>query len=109
MRTLLTLLCLVSPLSAADLIVHNGKIASVDSKFSLHQAMLVRDGRVMRLGTDAEILAEKKAESEVLDLAGRTVLPGLMRRTARGVRVLSVESPASLEAAVAALGSEQSG
>jgi predicted amidohydrolase YtcJ len=77
MKTPFAVLCLALPLAAAELVVHNGKIATVDAKFSVHEAMLVREGRVVRLGTSAEILAEKKADTDVIDLGGKTVLPGL--------------------------------
>ena len=63
---------------APDLIVHNGKIVTVDQAFSVHQAMAVKDGKVLRVGGDRDILATKGDRTQVIDLAGRTVLPGLI-------------------------------
>jgi len=62
----------------ADLIVHHGKIVTVDQQFTIHQAMAVKDGKVLQTGTDEEILKLKGTKTEVLDLGGKLVLPGLM-------------------------------
>jgi predicted amidohydrolase YtcJ len=61
-----------------DLIVHDARIVIVDDKFSIAQAMAVKDGRIIGLGTDADILANRGAATTVLDLQGKTVLPGLI-------------------------------
>ncbi len=68
------LLCLAD----ADLIVHNGKIASVDDKFTIHAAMAVEGGKITALGSDAEVLKAKGEKTRVIDLAGKLVLPGLI-------------------------------
>jgi predicted amidohydrolase YtcJ len=62
----------------AGLIVHHGKVVTVDQRFSVRQAMAVKDGRILRVGTDDEVLRLKGPRTEVMDLAGRMVLPGLM-------------------------------
>ncbi len=62
----------------ADMIVHHGKIVTVDKAFTIHQAMAVKDGMILRTGTDEEMLKLKGAKTEVLDLGGKMVLPGLM-------------------------------
>jgi predicted amidohydrolase YtcJ len=70
---------LPSPLRAdADLILHNGKIVTVDKKFSIQQALAVKDGKILKVGANAEVLKEKGAKTEVIDLAGKMVLPGLI-------------------------------
>ena len=63
---------------AADLIVHHGKIVTVDRDFSICQALAVKGGRVIRVGSDEEILKTRKANTSVVDLAGKMVLPGLI-------------------------------
>ena len=75
---LLILFGVVSFAQEADLIVHHGKIVTVDKEFTIHQAMAVKDGKILRTGTDEEILKLKAAKTEVLDLGGKMVLPGLM-------------------------------
>lgn len=73
-------LAVAAPAAAADaeLIVHHGKIVTVDPSFSVRSALAVKDGRLVRIGTDAEVLALKGAATTVIDLAGRMVLPGLI-------------------------------
>ena len=62
----------------ADLILHNGKIVTVDAKFSIVQAIAIRNGRIAAVGTDETVLqAERGPHTQVIDLAGKTVLPGL--------------------------------
>lgn len=64
--------------SGADLIVHNGRILTVDEKFRVVSAMAVENGRITAVGTDKEVLAHRQSQTKVIDLAGRTVLPGLI-------------------------------
>ncbi len=82
-RSLLTLLALPAwqgLLCAAepDLILRGGKIVTVDARFSTHQAMAVEGQRIQQLGNDGEILKLKGPRTEVIDLRGRMVLPGLI-------------------------------
>ena len=80
MHILLLLVLGVVPFEgmAVDLILHNGRIAAVDEAFSIHQAIAIEDGRVLAVGSDREILELRKRDTEVLDLAGKLVLPGLI-------------------------------
>lgn len=78
-RFLALLLFLPMTLRAApELILHNGRVATVDARFSIHQAMAIQDGRVLQVGTDPEVLEMRGPETEVVDLEGRLVLPGLI-------------------------------
>src|SRR5437870_5576236 len=61
----------------ADLILHNGKIVTVDPEFSIRQAVAIKDGKIAAIGTNQTILAERGAKTRAIDLHGRTVLPGL--------------------------------
>lgn len=74
----LLLLRIMSSAQEPDLIIHHGKIVTVDKAFTIHQAMAVKDGMIVRTGTDAEILQLKSAKTVVTDLGGKTVLPGLI-------------------------------
>jgi predicted amidohydrolase YtcJ len=58
----------------ADLILTGGKIALVDSAFSLVETVVVRDGRVLAVGDDA--LADAYEAPRVIELNGRLVVPG---------------------------------
>src|SRR6266516_856206 len=63
----------------ADLILHNGKIVTVDGQFSIQQAVAIKGGSITAVGSDASVLkAESGSQTEVIDLGGRTVLPGLV-------------------------------
>lgn len=75
--TALPVLVLAGP-QPPDLIVHGGKIVTVDEAFTIAQAMAVRDGHVVATGTDSEILALRGDATDVRNLGGKTVLPGLM-------------------------------
>jgi predicted amidohydrolase YtcJ len=69
-----------APLIAADadLILHSGKIVTVDSTFSIAEAVAVKDGRVVAVGRTADVLGrERGPKTQVIDLKGQTVLPGL--------------------------------
>ncbi|MCW5252577.1 MULTISPECIES: amidohydrolase [unclassified Streptomyces] len=61
----------------ADLILTGGDVLTIDEAFSVAQAVAVRDGRVLAVGTDAEIRALAGPGTRTVDLAGRTVLPGI--------------------------------
>src|SRR5208282_1220560 len=60
------------------LILHHGKILTVDDRFSIYEAIAVRGERIQRVGTEAAVLALKGPRTEVVDLAGRMVIPGLI-------------------------------
>jgi len=63
----------------ADLILHHGRILTVDAKFSVVEAVAVKGGRITRTGSSASVLqAEKGAKTQVVDLGGKTVVPGLI-------------------------------
>jgi hypothetical protein len=61
-----------------DLILHSGKIVTVDKDFSIAQAIAIRGERILAVGTSAEILATKGDATRLVDLAGKMVLPGLI-------------------------------
>uniref|UniRef100_Q01TJ6 Amidohydrolase 3 domain-containing protein n=1 Tax=Solibacter usitatus (strain Ellin6076) TaxID=234267 RepID=Q01TJ6_SOLUE len=73
------LLCLPAPPADADLILHNGKIVTVGAAFRVVEAIAIKVGRITATGTSTEILAaERSSRTKVVDLAGKTVLPGLI-------------------------------
>jgi len=62
----------------ADLILHGGKVATVDGRFSIHQAIAIRDGRILEVGRDRAVLKHRGSRTEMVNLEGRLVVPGLM-------------------------------
>lgn len=61
----------------ADLILHNGRVITVDSGLGDVAALAVHAGRVQAAGSDAEVLRLSGPDTHVVDLGGRSVVPGL--------------------------------
>lgn len=61
----------------ADFIVHNAKVYTVDSAFTIAEAFAVDNGSIIAVGSSNEILDTYTSDSTV-DLKGKTVLPGLI-------------------------------
>jgi predicted amidohydrolase YtcJ len=55
-----------------------GTVLAVDSSFSEFEAIAIRGNRILAVGTDAEVRAAAGANAEVIDLEGKTVLPGFI-------------------------------
>jgi predicted amidohydrolase YtcJ len=62
----------------AELIATNGKVITVDNRFSIAQAIGVRDGRIIGVGSNEEILRLANDETRVIDLKSKAVLPGII-------------------------------
>jgi predicted amidohydrolase YtcJ len=62
----------------ADLVVTNARIYTVDAARPVVSAMAVRDGKVLFTGSVREAMALRGANTRVVDLAGRTVIPGMV-------------------------------
>jgi predicted amidohydrolase YtcJ len=71
---------------APDTVLLNGKIVTVDDRFSIVQALAIRDGRVIALGTSSDISKLKGPQTRTIDLGGRTVIPGLIDNHAHWIR-----------------------
>ncbi len=61
-----------------DVILHNGKIVTVDDTFSIAEAIAIADGRIVAVGVDSDVRALGGERTRLTDLEGRTVLPGLI-------------------------------
>jgi predicted amidohydrolase YtcJ len=62
----------------ADVILSNGKIITVDERFTIAQAVAVRGERIIAVGTNQEIARLAGPSTRRIDLRGRAVLPGLI-------------------------------
>lgn len=60
-----------------DLILHGGRITSLDPAQPEVSAIALRDGRVVSAGSDRDVLAQRSAASRVIDLQGHRAIPGL--------------------------------
>jgi hypothetical protein len=64
--------------SSADLVLRNGNIVTVDDDNPSAQAIAVRDGHIVAVGSDADIEGYVGAGTEVIDLEGKTAIPGFI-------------------------------
>ena len=76
----------IASAQTADTILFNGKILTVDKDFSQQEALAIGDGKILATGTSAAMkkLADDKAR--LVDLGGRTVIPGLTDGHIHGIR-----------------------
>lgn len=79
------------PGAEADLIMHNGKVVTVDRAFSIHQALAIQGNRILEVGSDAQVLRLKGPRTELVDLQGRMVLPGLIDSHAHPINAALTE------------------
>src|SRR5579885_67197 len=70
--------CWLAAQNAPNLILNNGKILTVDANFSIAQAVAITDNKITAVGTSADIMKLAGPNTQVIDLKGRTVVPGLM-------------------------------
>src|SRR5262245_10263441 len=61
----------------ADLILTNGRIATLDKRRPAASAVAIQDGRFVAVGDDKEVLAHKGDKTQVIHLGKRTAIPGL--------------------------------
>jgi predicted amidohydrolase YtcJ len=62
----------------AELIVHGGKVFTAARDGAVHEALAAREGRLLKVGSNAEVLALGGPQTRVIDLGGKLVLPGLI-------------------------------
>src|ERR1700730_3919105 len=63
---------------AADLILSNGKIVTVDERFTIAQAVAIRGNRIVATGTNQEMARLAGPNTRRIDLKSQTVIPGLI-------------------------------
>lgn len=65
-------------MAAVDLLLYNGKVFTAEPGQALQQAVAVDDGRIFKVGSDAEILSLKEPGTQVVDLQGKVIMPGFI-------------------------------
>ncbi|QRO02448.1 amidohydrolase [Archangium violaceum] len=63
--------------AGADLILHNGKVVTLDAGNRIVSAVAIREGNILAVGDEAEVQRYRASGTKVVDLGGRTVIPGL--------------------------------
>lgn len=66
------------PDPAAETILYNGVIRTMDTANPVAEALAVAGGRIVRLGTQAEVMALRTEATDLVDLGGRMLMPGLI-------------------------------
>jgi predicted amidohydrolase YtcJ len=64
--------------ATADLILHGGRVITMNAAGTVTSAIAVRDGKIHLVGGDEQVCATAGPGTEFIDLAGRTVVPGLI-------------------------------
>src|SRR5215470_1016562 len=70
----------------ADTVLINGKILTVDPQFSMQDAIAIRDAKILAVGKTADVRKLAGQGTRVIDLQGRTVIPGLIDSHLHGIR-----------------------
>ena len=82
------LLCLAAPAwaQAPDTVLVNGKVVTLDARSTTQEAIAVRDGHIIAVGTTADIRKLAGPATRVIDARGRTVIPGLIDSHLHAIR-----------------------
>jgi len=75
-----------STLAQSTLVLVNGKILTLDAKFSTAEALAIRDGRIVAAGPSADVKKLAGGQARLIDLQGRTVIPGLIDSHMHAIR-----------------------
>jgi predicted amidohydrolase YtcJ len=72
--------CAIAAESAPpEAVFHNGKVVTVDGAFSIQSALALREGRIVAVGNDRDVLSlARPGATRVIDLGGKFVMPGLI-------------------------------
>lgn len=73
----------ISPVAAqaqdeADLVLFNGKVITADEAFTVAEGLAVKNGRVLKTGTSAQVLSLAGLKTIRVDLKGKSAIPGLI-------------------------------
>jgi predicted amidohydrolase YtcJ len=74
------------PAQSVTTILVNGKILTVDPKFSTAEAVAVREGRIVAVGSSSALRKMAGKQARMIDLDGRTVIPGLIDSHMHAIR-----------------------
>ena len=64
--------------STEDIVIVNANIRTVDKRDAVAEAAIIRDGRFVAVGTEAQVRAAATAGAQMMNVGGRTVIPGLI-------------------------------
>jgi predicted amidohydrolase YtcJ len=86
--TAIALSLAITPSTAqpVDTILMNGKIVTLDAQSSIVQAMAIRGDKIIATGASEDIVKQAGAAAHIIDLEGRTVIPGLIDSHIHAIR-----------------------
>lgn len=61
-----------------DKVLYNGNVITIDKDFGVVQAVCVRNGRFLVVGSNEEVRASASPDAEMIDLRGKSVVPGFV-------------------------------
>jgi hypothetical protein len=67
-----------NPAATADLIYTNGNVITIDDSHPSAKAVAIKDGKILLAGSDEDVLRAKGENTQVIDLAGKTIIPGFV-------------------------------
>ena len=67
-----------NPSSSADLILLNGNIVTVDENFNIAEAVAIKKDKIIAVGSNKEVRKFADTQTKIIDLKGKTVIPGLI-------------------------------
>ncbi|MGR5286419.1 amidohydrolase [Vibrio maritimus] len=70
--------CLFHPTPIADIIYINGRLITLDESGSIAEAIAVQDGKILAVGSNEEIKRTQGETTKVVDLEGKTIIPGII-------------------------------
>jgi predicted amidohydrolase YtcJ len=95
------------PIDATESICTGGELVTVDDKLPNLEALAVKAGKIVALGTRADVeKARKGAATRVVDLGGRTLLPGCLDAHSHCISSLTVANQVNLYAPPAGPGKD---
>ncbi|MCU1297580.1 MAG: putative Amidohydrolase 3 [Acidobacteriaceae bacterium] len=72
--------------AAPDLVLVHGRVLTVDAHDSIAQALAIKAGKIVEVGTDSSVTSLIGKDTHVIDLHGLTVTPGLIDSHATSLR-----------------------
>jgi predicted amidohydrolase YtcJ len=87
-----------TPAEAADTLYIHGEIVTIDASNPRAQALAVKDGRIVAVGDETEVLGHRGPGTVVVDLDGRTMVPGFLDGHSHFINSLSVATQANVYA-----------
>ncbi len=69
---------MTTPRQQADTILYNAYVYTVDEKNSIQEAIAIKDGLILALGTSTEIMQYADDHTRIMDMQGKMLMPGLV-------------------------------